>query len=74
MNDVATQPSTSTTRRSRVINADYVKRWALDYARTNRSHPFTRVSEQFINMIEASTKAAIRMRIDRAPSRGKTLQ
>jgi hypothetical protein len=61
-------------RRSRVINRDYVKRWALDYARTNRgTHPFNRVSESFLNMIEAATKAAIRDRIDRHPSRGKTL-
>lgn len=68
-------PDTSTNhRQSRVINRDYVKRWALDYARTNRAHPFSRVSEQFLNAIEMSTKAAIRMRIDTAPSRGKTLQ
>ena len=68
-----TEPGTSTTRRSHVINIDYVKRWALDYARTNRAHPFSRVSEQFLNAIEAATKAAIRDRIDRHPSKGKTL-
>jgi len=62
-----------TTRQSRVINRDYIKRWALEYARTNRSHLFTRVSEQFLNMIECDTKAAIRSRIDRHPSKGKTL-
>jgi hypothetical protein len=60
-------------RHSRVINREYVKRWALDYARTKRSHPFSRVSEQFLNMIECDTKAAIRSRIDRHPSKGKTL-
>ena len=69
-----TEQDTSTIRQSRVINRDYVKRWALDYARTNRSHPFDRVSEKFLNMIEAQTKAAIRYRIDRHPSKGKTLQ
>jgi hypothetical protein len=68
-----TEPDTGTIRQSRVINRDYVKRWALDYARTNRAHPFTRVSDQFLNAIEAATKAAIRDRITRAPSKGKTL-
>jgi Uri superfamily endonuclease len=72
-NEDAETERPSTTRVSRVINRDYVKRWALDYARTNRSHPFTRVSEQFLNAIEAATKAAIRDKIDRAPSKGKTL-
>jgi hypothetical protein len=60
-------------RQSRVINRDYVKRWALDYARTNRAQPFTRVSERFLNAIEAQTKSLIRQRIDKHPSRGKTL-
>lgn len=60
-------------RQSRVINRDYVKRWALDYAKDKRSHPFNRVSEQFLNMVEAATKAAIRDRVDRHPSKGKTL-
>lgn len=61
-------------RQSRVINRDYVRRWALDYASTNRCHKFNRVSEQFLNAIEASTKSAIRDRIMRHPSKGKTLQ
>jgi hypothetical protein len=60
-------------RQSRVINRDYVKRWALDYAHTNRCHHFTRDSEQFLNAIETATKAAIRDKIDRHPSKGKTL-
>jgi hypothetical protein len=61
-------------RLSHVINRAYVRRWALDYARTNRSHPFTRVSEDFLNHIEAQTKCAIRHRIDSAPSTGATLK
>jgi len=66
--------ATTSTKRSRVINRDYVKRWALDYASTNRLHKFSRVSESFLNMIEADTKSAIRNRIMRHPSKGKTLQ
>lgn len=61
-------------RQSRVINRACVKTWALDYARTNKAHPFTRVSEQFLNMVEANTKAFIRDRINRAPSMGVTLK
>jgi hypothetical protein len=60
-------------RMSRVINRKYVKDWALDYASAKRWYPFTRVSEQFLNAIETATKAAIRDRIDRHPSKGKTL-
>ena len=65
--------NTSTIRRSRVINRDYVKRWALEYAGKNRAHPFKRVSAEFLNAIETATKLAIRDRILRHPSRGKTL-
>jgi hypothetical protein len=62
------------TRVSRVINRAYVKSWALDYASTNRSHKFTRVSEEFLNAVEHATKAVIRDRIDRHPSKGTTLK
>lgn len=61
-------------RQSRVINRAYCREWALDYARTNRTHPFTRVSEGFLNAVEANTKAFIRDRINRAPSMGVTLK
>jgi hypothetical protein len=60
-------------RQSRVINRDYVRKWALDYAQTNRFHKFTRVSEQFLNAIEVQAKIAIRDRVNRHPGRGKTL-
>jgi len=61
-------------RQSRVINRAYVKSWALDYARSNRCYPFTRVSKEFLDAIEGATKLAIRDRIMRHPSKGKTLQ
>lgn len=60
-------------RQSRVINRAYVRSWALDYAKDKRLGRFTRVSEEFLNAVEASTKSFIRDRIDRHPSRGKTL-
>jgi hypothetical protein len=64
----------SLNRQSRVINLTYVKAWAIDYANSTRSHTFTRVSEQFLNAVEANTKAFIRDRINRAPSKGVTLK
>ena len=60
-------------RRSRVINRAYVRKWALDYARANRSHRFERVSEKFLNDIEVTTRCAIVDKITRHPSKGKTL-
>ena len=61
-------------RRSHVINRAYVRQWALDYAKQNRSHKFTRVSEQFLNAVETATKSFIINRIQCAPSKGVTLQ
>jgi hypothetical protein len=64
-------------RMSRVINRDYVRRWALDYCRDHdmpSKRKKVRVSEQFLNMIEASTKSAIIARIESHTSKGKTLQ
>lgn len=66
--------SSNGNRLSRVINRAYVKQWALDYANDKRFHKFSRVSEDFLNAIEAATKAAIRDRVDRAASKGKTLK
>jgi len=59
-------------RQSRVINRDYVRRWALDYAQ-HRHHKFERVSERFLNRVETYCKAAIRDMVDSHPSKGKTL-
>ena len=61
-------------RQSRVINREYVKRWTLDYAKTNRCHEFKRVSNEFLNAIEVATKLAIRDRVMRHPSKGVTLK
>lgn len=60
-------------RMSRVINRDYVRRWALDYANDNRYHKFSRVSESFLCAIEAAAKSAIRDRVHRHGSKGVTL-
>ena len=67
-------PVTTSTKRSRVINRDYVRRWALEYAKDARFHSFTRVSESFLDAIETAVKGAIILRVRKQPSRGKTLQ
>jgi hypothetical protein len=64
-------------RMSRVINRDYVRRWALDYCATHAmpsKRKKIRVSEMFLNIIEAATKSAIIHRIESHSSKGKTLQ
>lgn len=62
-------------RQSRVINRAYVRRWALDYAKYKRPFVgFGYVSEDFLNAVEAATKAFIRDRVERHPTRGKTLK
>lgn len=56
-----------------LLNRAAVRRFALDYARRNRTHPFSRVSEDFMEQVEAALRASIQARIDRHPSKGKTL-
>lgn len=71
-----TEPETPH-RVSRVINRDYVRRWALEYCREHTlpsRKKFVRVSDQFLNMIEAATKSAIIHRIESHSPKGKTLQ
>jgi hypothetical protein len=61
-------------RRSHVINRDYCRRWALDYAATRRHHNFKRVSEQWLDQLEARVKHWMADSIKRLPSRGKTIR
>jgi hypothetical protein len=60
-------------RRSRVINREYCREFALEYAK-HRHHKFTRVGEAFLNRVETYTKASIRAMVDGAPSKGVTLK
>lgn len=62
-------------RQSHVINRAYVRQWALEYAKDKRPFVgFTRVSEEFLNAVESATKAFIRDRIERHPTKGRTLK
>ena len=56
-----------------LINKSKVKRYILDYAATNRSHKFTRVSQEAIDSVEAAARAAAKAIVTSAPSKGKTL-
>jgi hypothetical protein len=63
-------------RISRVINREYVRKWALDYCATHEmvtKRKKIRCSESFLSMIEAATKSAIIHRIESQSPKGKTL-
>ena len=56
-----------------LISTSKVKKYILDYAATNRSHKFTRVSQEAIDRVEAAARAAAKAIATSAPSKGKTL-
>jgi len=51
-----------------------VKRIALNYAKSTRAHPFSRVSSSFLSAVEVNALNFIKARINSHPSRGVTLQ
>lgn len=58
---------------SQLISPSKVKRFILDYAKANRSHTFTRVSQDAIDLVEAAARSAAKAIVTSAPSKGKTL-
>lgn len=56
------------------INASKCKKFALEFAKANRSHKFTRVSEDFLISCDAAVRNYIQNRVKGNPSVGKTLQ
>lgn len=60
-------------RITKATSATCVKRIALQYAKDTRHQPFTRVSADFLDDVEARTMAYIRSKVDGQPSKGKTL-
>jgi hypothetical protein len=58
---------------SQLISPSKVKRFILDYAKDNRSHKFTRVSQDAIARVEAAARSAAKQIVTSAPSKGKTL-
>jgi predicted neutral ceramidase superfamily lipid hydrolase len=56
-----------------LISTSKVKRYILDYAGANRSHKFSRVSQEAIDKVEAAARSAAKAIVTSAPSKGKTL-
>jgi hypothetical protein len=61
------------TKQKSVINRTEIRRRLLQFARDTRHHSFTRVSSDTLNAIEGMVEQAIRLTVQTAPSRGKTL-
>lgn len=49
------------------------KRYALEFAKSNRAQKFTRVGDSFLRRIEVAVKNAIQSEVKHHPSKGKTL-
>ena len=56
-----------------IVSKSKVKKFALEYAATNKAHPFTRVSQEFIDAVEANARTFIRNTVQSNPSKGKTI-
>jgi hypothetical protein len=57
------------------INRSHVKQLALHYAKTLRpGHKFDRVGESFVSAVMYAALSAIKDRVSRHPSKGKTLK
>jgi len=56
-----------------LLNKTSARKFIIDYAKATRGHPFNKVSNQFINEVEASLRNIITAKIHRHPSKGKTL-
>lgn len=56
-----------------LICASKCKKYALEFAKSNRAQAFTRVSEEFLISCEVALKSHIQSRIKSHPSKGKTL-
>jgi hypothetical protein len=58
-----------------LINQKHVKNYALYQAKALRPfHPFTRVSKNFLERVEAAVRQAVINEIKAHPSKGTTLQ
>jgi hypothetical protein len=56
------------------INASKCKKFALEFAKANRAHKFTRVGEDFLVSCDNAVRNHIQSRVNGHPSVGKTLQ
>lgn len=56
-----------------VVNQKAIRRLALDLAQ-KRAHKFTRVSQDFVNRIDASVKMLVLREVEALPSKGRTIK
>lgn len=68
------EPSRRIPHKFKYLCRSKCKTFALEFAKANRSHKFTRVSEEFLIACEANLRNFIQSRIKSHPSVGKTLQ
>jgi len=57
-----------------LMNKQNVRRFLLDYAARNRSHPYTQVAECVYDQIEAAVREKCRQIVRMQPSAGKTIR
>jgi len=71
----ATTASPRTRRSSHdlLVNRSRLRRFVLDVA-SQRRHRFTRVSEQFIEQVDAHLRTWVREYVQSLPSKGKTIK
>lgn len=56
------------------INRSSVRRFALDYSKTNRAGKFTRVGKSFFERVDAKIRNIISSEVQSHPTVGKTLK
>lgn len=61
-------------RSIKTTSASTIKRMALNYAQATRHHKFTEVAKSFTDDAEAHMINWIKDRVNRHPSKGKTLR
>lgn len=57
-----------------LLNKSNVRKLALEHSAAHRAGKFNRVSKEFIEAVEANTRAFIAARVHSHPSIGKTLK
>lgn len=73
MNTETTKDNTRIKQKFAFINKSRCKKFALDFAKSNRAQKFTRVGEAFYISCENALRTHMSNRINCHPSKGKTI-
>lgn len=57
-----------------IINKAEARRYALTIAKDTRHQPFTRVSAEFLDRLDAHIRRFIKIEIAEQPSKGRTIR